>query len=297
MTKISLIIPTLNAEKEIGALLDSILSQTVVPEEVLVVDSSSDDDTQAIVRGFSDCGVRLHVINRADFNHGGTRHDAFMATTGEFTLFMTQDALPADPAYIENLLKSFSDEGVALVYGRQLPKPEARRFVRLVQAFNYPERSEVRNVADIDRLGIKAFFCSDVCSAYRRSAYMAVGGFERPVNTNEDMLMAARLLRAGHKVAYQPAARVYHSHNLTPGQQFTRNREVGQFLRLYSEELSFRSEMGEGAKLVRSVSSELIKAGRFVEFGMFGVDCAARLLGNRSGRAEARKSEREGGAR
>ena len=43
--KISLIVPTLNAQGEIGPLLDNLLSQTRVPDQIIVVDSASDDGT------------------------------------------------------------------------------------------------------------------------------------------------------------------------------------------------------------------------------------------------------------
>lgn len=281
---VSVVIPTLNAEREIGGLLDSLLSQTVVPGEVLVVDSSSDDATRDVVASYADRGVSLEVIARAEFNHGATRHRAFMRTVGDYTLFMTQDAVPAGDRYIERLTAPLgTDKTIALVSGRQLPKPDARRFEQLVRAFNYPDEPSVRGAEDLPSYGIKTFFASDVCSAYRRTAYMECGGFA-PVNTNEDMLMAARLIAAGHKVAYEPSAAVYHSHNLTPAQQFRRNREVGAFLAAHGDDLMGASEVGEGGRLVRAVASQLLREGRLGEFAAFGFDCAARLAGNRAGR-------------
>lgn len=284
---VSVVIPTLDAAREIGGLLDSLLSQTVAPDEVLVVDSSSEDATRDIVASYADWGVSLEVIDRAEFNHGATRHEAFMGTAGDYTLFMTQDAVPAGDRYIESLIAPLEADGsIALVSGRQLPKPDARRFEQLVRAFNYPDEPSVRGAEDLPRYGIKTFFASDVCSAYRRSAYMECGGFT-PVNTNEDMLMAARLIAAGRKVAYEPRAAVYHSHNLTPAQQFRRNREVGAFLAEHGSELMGASEIGEGGRLVKAVSAQLLREGRLGEFVAFGFDCAARLLGNRVGRRAA----------
>ena len=87
---------------------------------------------------------------------------------------------------------------------------------------------------DLSKYGIKTFFASDVCSCYRRDAYLDCGGFDR-VNTNEDMLMASRFVAAGCKVAYEPKAEVYHSHNLTPKEQYARNRAVGRFLEEHVE--------------------------------------------------------------
>lgn len=282
--KISLVIPTLNAEKEIAELLDALIAQTVSPDEILVVDSSSDDDTQEIVKGYAHKGVRLMIIERKDFNHGGTRHMAVGKTTGDLILFMTQDALPADTTYIEKLIAPFADSKVAMTYGRQIPKPDARRFVQLVQELNYPEESSVRTIIDIDRMGVKAFFCSDVCSAYRRTAYQTVGGFDCKLNTNEDMLICSRFLKTGWAVAYVSNAKVRHSHNFTVVQQYRRNCEIGKFMALHQKDLNVASEVHEGIVLVQKVSKVLLDEHKYGELFAFGIDCIARLAGNYAGK-------------
>lgn len=280
---IGLVIPTLNAERELPKLLDALAQQTRVPDDILVVDSSSEDETLRIAESY--LGVRVKVISRTEFDHGGTRHLGFERVHGDFVLFVTQDAVPADARYIEKLLRPFEDASVAMVSGRQIPKPEARRYIQLIQEFNYPTSSNVRTAADIERMGIKAFFASDVCSAYRRSAYEAIGGFPRPCATNEDMLMACRFLRAGHKVAYAADACIIHSHNLTPFKQYRRNRAVGEFLARYSGELNSPSEVNEGGRLVKTVAKQLMQEGAILELCAFVIDCGARLIGNRVGRA------------
>lgn len=284
---ISVIIPTLNAEREIEDLLVALEHQSMRPIEVLVVDSASDDDTARVVQMHG--GIRFLQIDRSDFNHGATRDMALRATTGDFVCFLTQDALPASDDYLERLVAPMvEDSSIALVSGRQLPKADARRFEQLVRSFNYPDSPSVRSSSDLEKFGIKTFFASDSCSAYRRTAYLECGGFES-VNTNEDMLMAARFVASGLKVAYEPGAEVYHSHNLTPSQQFARNRAVGMFLESHTDDLMHASEIGEGGRLVKVVSSQLLREGNLVEFVAFGVDCCARLLGNRVGRRIARK--------
>ena len=284
---VSVIIPTLNADHEIEDLLAALERQSLRPMEILVVDSASDDDTVPLVKTHE--GIRLLQIERCDFNHGATRDMALRATTGDFVCFLTQDALPASDAYLERLVTPMvGDPSIALVSGRQLPKADARRFEQLVRSFNYPDSPSVRSKSDVNECGIKTFFASDSCSAYRRTAYLDCGGFEY-VNTNEDMLMAARFVASGLKVAYEPGAEVYHSHNLTPSQQFARNRAVGMFLESHSDDLMHASEIGEGGRLVKAVSSQLLREGNLTEFIAFGVDCCARLLGNRAGRRAARK--------
>lgn len=284
---ISVIIPTLNAEHEIEALLIALDRQSIQPNEILVVDSASEDKTIELVQKHK--GVRLLQIDRQDFNHGTTRDMALNESSGDFVCFLTQDAVPVSDDYLKRLVDPMvEDSNIALVSGRQLPKADARRFEQLVRGFNYPDSPSVRSKCDLEKLGIKTFFASDACSAYRRTAYLECGGFER-VNTNEDMLMAARFVASGLKVAYEPTAEVYHSHNLTPSQQFARNRAVGVFLESHSDDLLHASEIGEGGRLVKAVSSQLIREGNLAELVAFGIDCCARLLGNRAGRRAARK--------
>lgn len=297
LPRISLVIPTLNAEDCIEGLLLKLLSQTRVPDEILVVDSSSTDSTAEIVRRLLEANpcISLKVIERKNFDHGGTRDDAFRKwTTGDFVLFMTQDAVPADDEYIERLLKPFDDPRIAVVSGRQLPKSDARPFERLVRQFNYPATSFTRGKKDIQTYGIKTFYTTDVCSAYRRTAFLECGGFPRPCNMSEDMYMAAKLVAAGYLVAYAADACVYHSHNLLPSQQYSRNYAIGAFLENNKEILMGASEVGEGAKLVKSVSAELVRTRRLGELFAFGLDCAARLLGNRAGRRDVRKEMEKG---
>lgn len=284
---LSVVIPTLNAADEIDGLLDTIEAQSLQPLDILVVDSSSDDGTVDEVAKHP-C-VNLVRIERKEFNHGSTRDMALRLSAGEFVCFLTQDAAPASNRYLERLVAPFlADDSIALVTGRQLPKADARRFEQLVRKFNYPNAPSVRSKSDLPKYGIKTFFASDTCSAYRRTAYLECGGFDH-VNTNEDMLMAARFIASGLKVAYEPRAEVYHSHNLTPSQQFARNRAVGFFLETHADDLMHASEIGEGGRLVKAVSSQLLREGNLVEFIAFGVDCCARLLGNRAGRRTARK--------
>lgn len=292
MPSVSVVIPTLNARDQLKELLRLIEGQSLRPIEVVVVDSESDDETVSIAE---ESGLaRVISIRRKDFNHGATRHEAFLQTSGEFVCFLTQDAIPANEKYLENLISPMlSDSQIALVSGRQLPKSDARRFEQLVRGFNYPDHPSVRTKNDLPAYGIKTFFASDVCSAYRRDAYLSCGGFAS-VNTNEDMLMAAKLIAVGHKVAYEPRAAVYHSHNLTPRQQFERNRAVGMFLEQHSDELMHASEIGEGGKLVKYVAKTLVRERRFGELFAFGIDCCARLLGNRVGRISARRASSKG---
>ena len=82
--KVSLVIPTLNAGAYIEPLLKRLKEQTVPIDEIVIVDSSSEDDTVAKANKFD--GVKVFSIKRKEFNHGGTRAFAFQQTSGDFVL-------------------------------------------------------------------------------------------------------------------------------------------------------------------------------------------------------------------
>ena len=284
---ISVIIPTLNAEKYIVKLLDHLNSQTLIPDEIIVVDSQSNDNTVSICQKYSN--VKVISILRIDFDHGKTRDMALRQSKGDVVIFMTQDALPANKYMIENLLKHLKSQAkIAVVSGRQLPKEDSLLTEKLVRKFNYPSVSNIRQKADIDTYGIKTFFISDVCAAYDKEIYLKLGGFEYPLKTNEDMFYAAKAVNTGYKVGYAADAEVIHSHDLTLKEQYKRNYDSGYEIEKHRELIGNVSADFEGFRLVKYVSIGLLKKGKILSFIRFSFDCFARLLGSKSGKKKCR---------
>lgn len=246
--RISVIIPTLNAEKYICELLRSLNQQTLRPYEVIVIDSASTDNTVLIA---SQMKANVIRIDRSQFDHGRTRNYAASKATGEVFVFLTQDAIPADETFLEKLVGPFVDEAVAAVCGRQVAYDDATVLEKMNREFNYPAISTTRSLADVDRYGIKTFFMSNVCAGYRASAFLEVRGFVEPIVSNEDMIMAATLIRKGYSIVYASDARVRHSHNYSLKQLFTRYFDVGGSLQLHSWILECAKPEGEGVRLVK----------------------------------------------
>lgn len=287
---VSLIIPTLDAGRYLAGQLDMLLGQTVPPDEILLVDSASGDDTLAIAAAYREKYpfLRVQSIDRAAFDHGGTRHEAIRQTKGRYVLFLTQDARPQDGRYIENLLSPFRDARVAAVSGRQVAYPDADPAEKLVRAYNYPAQSRVWSENDAQALGVKAYFFSDACAAYRREAYEQAGGFDRPVATNEDMLMAAKLLRLGWSLCYCADAAVYHSHRFSLREEFRRNVKIGAVMSRYRARLQGAASGREGMRMVKYVLRGLAKQKRYAHIPRFALSCVARLAGYRWGYRSAR---------
>lgn len=287
---VSVIIPTLNASDYIENLIACLNSQTIKPNEIVVVDSQSEDNTVELCGKYDN--VRVIEILRKNFDHGGTRDMALKTCDSEFILFTTQDAVPCNECYIENLLKPFEDSEVVIASGRQIARDDAWPMEKLVREFNYPAVSHVRSKADLHKYGIKTYFFSDVCAAYRKDIYEELGGFEHPLKTNEDMFFAAKVIEKGYKIAYAAEAEVIHSHNFTLKEQYKRNVIIGAEIERHKELLNGVSTDAEGMKLVKYVVPRLLKQGRVFQFIRFGLDCCARKLGNSKGRKTV-KNRRE----
>jgi rhamnosyltransferase len=141
-----------------------------------------------------------------------------------------------------------------------LPRPGAGAIEQHARHFNYPESPQLRALESKEHLGFKAIFLSNSFAAYRRSALLAVGGFPSDVIFGEDTVTAARLLLAGHTIAYVPKACVYHSHAYSWRQEFRRYFDIGV---LHGRERwlleEFGAATGEGKRFLKSELRHLLR--------------------------------------
>ena len=258
MSKVGLIVPTLNAGRCWKDWLEAFDRQTRKPDCLLVVDSSSSDETVALARAH---GFAAHVIPKSAFNHGGTRQTGVnLLPEAELVVFMTQDALLASPQAIERLLAVFADGQVGAAYGRQLPHRGAGPIATHARLFNYPSASQLRSLEDRTRYGIKTAFISNSFAAYRRDALTQAGGFPADTIMNEDTYVAGKMLFLGWKIAYCADAQVCHSHDYHCLDEFKRYFDIGVFhARSSWLQLIFGAAEGEGRRFVLSELRYLLK--------------------------------------
>lgn len=281
MASVSLVIPTFNAQAYLPALLPVLGSLAEADVEILFVDSSSTDGTVDLVRSF---GFRVHPIDQAEFDHGGTRALAASMTQGELVVFVTQDALLCSVDSVWDLLQAFDDSSVGAAYGRQLANPDATPFAAHLRAFNYSDQAYVYGLEDTARRGIKTAFLSNSFAAYRRSAMEQVGWFKDCLILGEDMFAGARLLQAGFKLAYVPAACVWHSHNYSLVDEFKRYFDIGVFHRCEVWLLSdFGRAESEGLRFVKSEWRFLVAGGHFALIPVSWVRTVFKYLGYKLG--------------
>ena len=227
--------------------------------------------------------VEVYHLAKEEFDHGGTRDRGVRMSTADLVLCMTQDAMPADETLIEELVKPFDDPEVWAAYARQLPNEDCREVEKYTRSFNYPERSMVKTKEDLDRLGIKTFFCSNVCAAWRREKYLELGGFVKHTIFNEDMILAGTMIKQGGKIAYCAKAKVIHSHNYSAFQQFHRNFDLAVSQTMYPEVFGGIRSESEGIKLVKKSLSYCIKIGKPWLMIQVVTQSAGKLLGYKMG--------------
>lgn len=221
-----IIIPAYNAEKSgIEKLLKSIKEQSIQPEKICIIDSSSTDKTVEICRKYS-CDIT--VIDKNSFNHGLTRQMGIDNNKNyDYAVFMTQDILLKDNRTLEILLSSFNYENVSIAYGRQLTDKTSSFIEKISRNFNYPPHSIMKSKDDIEKYGISTAFCSDSFAAYKINDLLAAGGFPK-TDFAEDMLAAAKIILMGKKVYYNAEAEIFHSHQYSIKSEYARGKAIGK---------------------------------------------------------------------
>jgi len=278
--KISLIIPTLNAGADMENLLSRVSTQDVTPYEIIIIDSSSEDNTVEIAQRF---GAKTMVIPRQIFNHGRTRNLAAGEAEGDILVFMTQDAMPFDNRLLGNLTAPLEGNDIAASYGRHIPGPDASPPEIFARQFNYPESPLIKSMSLLPSYGIKTFFFSNVCSAVKRDIFFKAGMFPEGVRSNEDMLLAARIILDGCRVAYVPDARVIHSHTYSLFRLFTRYYNIGASLKNNRWVLKYARSEGEGLRFVREELRFLLEQQHYTWVPYIFPEALAKYAGYRIG--------------
>lgn len=265
MRKIDIIIPVYKPDQKFLALVDKLEHQTVAVNKIIIMNTER-EYFDRLVKGtsFFEKYRNVCVINlkKEDFDHGLTRRQGVEQSDAQVFVMMTMDAMPVDEDLVEKLTAPLEREDVAVSYGRQMAGKNSGEIERYTRKFNYPGKGCEKSAKDVEKLGIKAFFCSNVCAAYRRDIYDRLGGFVSRTIFNEDMIYAAGAIKAGYKIVYAANAKVVHCHNYTYRQQFHRNFDLGVSQADHPEVFAAVSSEGEGAALIKKTTVHLWKSGK-----------------------------------
>ncbi len=216
----SVIIPVFNHWQDTLNCLDSIARLTGEPSyEIIVVDDGSSDQT-ATMLGQID-GLRV-VRNEGNLGFVSSCNRGAEVARGEYLVFLNNDTVvTAD--WLRALVQTFRDIPEAGLVGGKLVYPNGRLqeaggvIYRDASGSNYgkfddPDHPRYNFARDVD-------YCSGACVMIPRTLFKQCGGFDaiyKPAYY-EDTDLAFKVRHAGHKVVYQPLARIIHHEGLTSG--------------------------------------------------------------------------------
>ena len=278
---IDVIIPLYKPGKELFLLLDKLQEQTVPVQNIILLNTEEKYFSQLIygTRFLEQYkNVKVYHLSKKEFDHGRTRRMGVTKSKAPVFVMMTQDAMPADQYLLEHLTARLK-ERVAVAYARQLPAKDCNVVEAYTRSFNYPDTSRIKSLEDVPELGIKTFFCSNVCAAYRRDVYEELGGFVKATIFNEDMIYAATAVKAGYAVSYEADAKVIHSHNYTHMQQLHRNFDLGVSQAQHPEIFAKVPSESEGRKMVRNVTAYLKREHMLGKIPYFYLQCFCKYTG------------------
>ncbi|MDE6389717.1 MAG: glycosyltransferase family 2 protein [Lachnospiraceae bacterium] len=264
MDKVDIIIPAYKPGHKFLTLMKRLESQSVPVNQIIVMNTEQ-KYFDRLIYGTSFQkdyhNIIVKHLSKREFDHGNTRNKGVHCSDADYFVMMTQDAVPADEYLVEELLKQLHQEGVAVAYARQLASEDSSEIERYTREFNYPGESKMKTKADLDKYGIKTFFCSNVCAAYNRKIFDELGGFVKHTIFNEDMIYAAKAVEAGYGIAYTAQAKVFHSHDLGCMEQLHRNFDLGVSQAQHPEVFAAYPSESEGIRYVKQLIGHLSKVG------------------------------------
>ncbi|MEG7531226.1 MAG: glycosyltransferase family 2 protein [Hungatella sp.] len=249
---VDVVIPTYHPDQKFITLIHRLQQQSHPIHKIIIMNTEESVWKTAGMEEIENLPeVELHHVPQEEFDHGATRDLGIRYSKAPIVICMTQDAMPKHDSLAAQLLEGLKLPGVAVAYGRQLPTSDCDALECYTRSFNYPAGDQVKTQADLPKLGIKTFFSSNVCAAYRKDIYLQLGGFIHKTIFNEDMIFAAGAIDAGYGVAYCGKAEVVHAHHYTAMQQFRRNFDLAVSQADHPEVFARVSSEREGIRLVK----------------------------------------------
>ena len=222
----SIVIRAYNEEKHIRCLLEGIRQQTIKDVEIILVDSGSTDKTVPVAESFD---ARLVRIPSEEFTFGRSLNFGVHEATREFVVIASAHVYPVYPDWIENMLRPFDDEKVALTYGKQRGPANAKYSEQQIYHQWYPEVSKPDQ---------PTAFCNNANAAIRRNLWKK-NKYDETLTGLEDVAWGKWAKEQGYRIAYVAEAEIIHIHNETPRGVYNRYRREAMALRKVYPEANF----------------------------------------------------------
>ena len=193
----------------------AMVSRQDIPFELISFDNESTDNTLQEIKKYTD-----HTIDipKGTYIPGRVLNQGMAASHGEFVVFLNSDCTPQNELWLKNLLAGFTDDCVAAVFGRQIPRPDCQPIF-------------AKDTEDTFGNGAKQKYwrhCfSMASSAIRRSVWEKMK-FDEDIRYSEDIDWTWRARQQGYEIRYMADSIVMHSHNYSLRQFYRRHYGEGR---------------------------------------------------------------------
>lgn len=196
---VSVVLPAYQAERYVSEAIDSVLAQSLVEWELLVIDDGSTDATASIASDYASRDPRIRVISRENRGAAATTQEGLELARHEYVAIMHADdrMLPQRLERQRDFLTRNPDVAAASSYVWYVGESGRR-------IGSYRSTATTRDAARMrfERDGLLAVH--HPATMLRRSCAMAVGGYRKAFRVTEDADLFSRLMQAGYAVLVQP---------------------------------------------------------------------------------------------
>ena len=196
----SIVIRCYNEEKHIARLLEGIVQQSIKNIEIIIVDSGSTDATLSIASRYP---TKIISLQPKEFSFGRALNLGCKNSSGELLVFASAHVYPLCKDWLEHLLAPFSDNKVALVYGKQRGNEVSKYSEHQIFEKWFPDLPYQSNDHP---------FCNNANIAIRKSLWQE-NPYDESLTGLEDLAWANKIISQGYKTIYVPEAEVIHVHD------------------------------------------------------------------------------------
>lgn len=228
-TTVDVAIVTRDRPHQIGRAVESVLASTHADLTLTVADQSTGGETREVVERHAQCDGRVRYLSLDSVGSSRARNTVIGATSGDYVLFTDDDCVVA-PDWVEAIVDEFARGDADAVFGGLDPDDSHRPDDAAIAPWLGVAITSATDRRVFHPGATDISFGHGANMAFRRTALEMVGSFDPllgvggPLRSWPERDIGFRILQAGGRIVFQPAARVCHAQWRTWGEVFAAHR-------------------------------------------------------------------------
>jgi|GEM_PF-2237315 len=219
---VSLLMPVLNEEQSAAITLDSVFRSTRLPDEIIIADGGSTDNTIPIVESYRDKGVKITIVENPGVFAGAGRNEAFAECTGDILVLLDFGNIISED-WIELTAKPFEEiddlDFIGSIY-QPIVKSDFQHCVAAVIYFLNSRVSKMNIEEIIPMIPETPEPPGALGLAVSREMWQRCGGMPGWLRAAEDKLFGRKMMLLNPTYHFVPEVRMGHHMRETPGDIF-----------------------------------------------------------------------------